>query len=218
MKTHRETLLNFVGEKKQSDVFILLVLSSPPSCTSSPEPQAESETSLIYWYQLHLITADSVNQLRQTPHLILWVCLHSDDLKKKIKKTPPPFDIPISTQRSPLSSVEDSIGDYYSLWALIRLPAHLSLLSAFKHLWLWCHHCETTALFPLSSFVILCFWKIKEKKKDSFTYKNKPCKNVGDSYFIYPFSFSFCKQNGWDLSLFSGHPTAFCILTNKDLF
>lgn len=31
-------------------------------------------------------------------------------------------------------------------------------------------------------------------------------------------SFSFCKLNGWDLSLFSGHPTAFCILTNKDLF
>lgn len=38
------------------------------------------------------------------------------------------------------------------------------------------------------------------------------------SYFIYLFLFLFCKIKGWDFCLFSGHPTAFCILTNKDLF
>lgn len=35
------------------------------------------------------------------------------------------------------------------------------------------------------------------------------------SFFVCLF---FCKLCGWDFSLFSGHPTAFCILTNKDLF
>lgn len=29
---------------------------------------------------------------------------------------------------------------------------------------------------------------------------------------------SFCKQNGGDFFLSSGHPTVDCILTNKDLF
>ena len=88
-------------------------------------------------------------------------------------------------------------------------PSSVPLL-AFKHLWLWCHHCETTALFPSFSplFVILCFWKFKDKKKKMILLqikkkKNKPCKNVQDSYFIYiRFFFVFVnKMVGISLSL-----------------
>lgn len=64
---------------------------------------------------------------------------------------------------------------------------------------------EQLPCFPCPPlFVILCFWKFKEKKKDSFTYKNKPCKNVQDSYFIYLFLFLFLfvnKMVGISLSL-----------------
>lgn len=49
---------------------------------------------------------------------------------------------------------------------------------------------KETALFPVIPFVTLCFYQIK----DSFTYKNKPCKNVQDSYFIYLFLFLFVKK------------------------
>lgn len=146
-------------------VFIYLTLST------SPEPAAV-ETSLIW-----IPSFKHQYCISSTLDLIQWVCLHFNSLNVTPYTFPFLLWLPVII---PLRSVTDAS------------PLHMSLpLSSFKHLWLWCHNCETTALFPL---VPLCHIVLLKEEKILLHIKNNPCKNVQDSYFIYPFLFLFVNK------------------------
>lgn len=162
--------------KKAEWLFILLVLSNQHSFTRTTSRSGKFVD--IRSILLLLINLTSQNEF-------------------VTRVTPNPFDIAMSTQRNHLFlifSCPDS--------TVTNTPSELFNCLLFTSLCWPLSTCDCDVIIvekknclvsPSSPFVILCFWKIK----DSFTYKNKPCKNVQDSYFIYLFLFLFVKKKKW---------------------